>query len=98
MLNFEFAVGSDTSRAAAESVSEVKGWMRRRVWKALNRRGDRGATDEELQRALRMNPSTERPRRVELVESELVIDSGRRRPTRSGRMAVVWTVREREQV
>lgn len=65
-----------------------------RIWKQLNRRGEQGATDHELQTALRMNPSTVRPRRVELVERQLVIDSGRRRPTKSGRLAVVWVVRE----
>jgi hypothetical protein len=37
-----------------------------------------------------MNPSTQRPRRVELVEGGWVEDSGERRPTRSGMDAVVW--------
>jgi hypothetical protein len=37
-----------------------------------------------------MNPSTQRPRRIELCEAEAVIDSGLRRLTRSSRAAVVW--------
>lgn len=39
-----------------------------------------------------MNPSTERPRRVELVENGLVEDSGRVRQTDSKTEAVVWIV------
>lgn len=50
----------------------------------------RGATDEELQDLLQMNPNTERPRRVELVRMGLVRDSGLTRTTRSGRKATVW--------
>lgn len=50
-----------------------------------------GLTDEEIQMALEMNPSTERPRRIELQSAGLVVDSGIRRPTRSGRLAVVWS-------
>lgn len=39
-----------------------------------------------------MGGSTERPRRVELVEGGHVVDSGLRRLTRSRRFAVVWRV------
>lgn len=49
-----------------------------------------GCTDEEMQLALKMNPSTQRPRRGELVGMGLVKDSGRTRRTRSGRRATVW--------
>lgn len=52
--------------------------------------GERGRTDEELQNQLGLNPSTQRPRRVELVEGGWVEDSKRRRNTKSGRDAVVW--------
>ena len=55
-----------------------------RAWK------DYGATDQELQDALNMDPSTERPRRVDLVKRGLVKDSGSTRLTRSGRKATVW--------
>lgn len=50
-----------------------------------------GLTDEELQLTTGMNPSTERPRRVELVDAGVLCDSGNRRKTRSGRAAVVWS-------
>jgi hypothetical protein len=49
-----------------------------------------GLTDEQMQTYLGMNPSTQRPRRIELVRSGLVVDSGFKRPTRSGRDATVW--------
>ena len=48
------------------------------------------ATDEQMQDALALNPSTQRPRRVELVTMGLVVDSGKTAKTRSGRNAVLW--------
>lgn len=81
---------AETQRIAAVLAYPGSGTQRRRVLEAIARAGERGLTDEELQDALGMNPSTERPRRVELVEGEWIIDSGRRRRTRSGRLAVVW--------
>ena len=80
---------SPTSQAAAEAVADA-GTKRQMVLDLLAA-GD-GLTDEECQLALSMNPSTQRPRRVELVEMGLVRDSGRTRPTHSGREAVVWAV------
>jgi DNA-binding IclR family transcriptional regulator len=50
-----------------------------------------GLTDEEVQRRLDMNPSTQRPRRIELARRGLVVEAGTRR-TASGRMATVWRV------
>ena len=78
---------SPTSREAADLET---GNLRSRVLRYIEERG--GATDEEAQLALGMSPSTQRPRRVELVQSGAVRDSGRTRPTRSGRQAVVWEV------
>jgi hypothetical protein len=48
-----------------------------------------GLTDEEQQRLLEMNPSTQRPRRIELARRGLVVTCGTRR-TASGRNADVW--------
>jgi hypothetical protein len=48
-----------------------------------------GATDMQMQRDLKMNPSTQRPRRLELVRLGFVEDSGERRvETRT--KAIVW--------
>lgn len=82
---------SATSIDAAEAIVPLAGRLRRRVYEWLVSRGETGGTDEEIQDALDMPSSTERPRRVELVRAGLVIDSGRTRPTRSGRNAVVWS-------
>ena len=81
---------SRTSVQAAERIREDAGTLRGRVLAYLRGAGARGGTDEEIQAALDMNPSTERPRRGELVEAGFVIDSGSTRPTRSGRQATVW--------
>lgn len=83
-----FAVGSDTSQAAAEAIEDSAANLRARVLGFLIETG--GATDEEVQLGLDMNPSTVRPRRGELVKMGRVKDSGQRRKTRSGRWAVVW--------
>ena len=81
--------GSATSAMAAESLGPATlNAMQRRVLKLL-RENRQGLTDEEQQAALAMNPSTQRPRRVELVQRGLVVEYGKRK-TRSGHMAVVW--------
>lgn len=80
---------SKTSRAAALSVEpHVDSWRGRVL--AEYRAALDGLTDEEVQRRLNLNPSTERPRRIELVEGGWLRDSGRTRLTASDRKAVVW--------
>jgi len=63
--------------------------MQRRVFEFIRDRGEEGATDEECQRELGMNPSTQRPRRGELVDAGLIVESGTRL-TASRRRAAVW--------
>lgn len=84
---------SRTSRAAARSIEPALGRLQALVLAEIKLTGAHGATDDELQRAMRINPSTERPRRIELVRKKLVFDSGRERKTASGRNAVVWVAR-----
>lgn len=81
---------SVTSVAAAKQIEPRTGTARGFVLAFIRGAGSRGATDEEIQTALNMNPSTQRPRRIELVASGLVFDSGETRATRSGSEAVVW--------
>jgi len=83
---------SSTSLAAAVSKEPNAGTELSRVLKFLRRAGITGATDDEMQQSLEMNPSTQRPRRVELVKRKFVKDSGQQRPTATGRQAVVWVV------
>jgi len=81
--------GSATSAQAADSLTPATlNNMQRRVLELLAV-WPQGLTDEEMQRRLRMNPSTQRPRRIELMRRGLVAEAGTRRTT-SGRMAVVW--------
>ena len=83
------ARGSVTSAQAADSLGPATlNAMQRRVL-ALLEATPEGLTDEEMQTRLGMNPSTQRPRRIELVRRGLVIECGTRR-TASGRMATVW--------
>jgi transcription initiation factor IIE alpha subunit len=83
--------GSVTSAQAADSLTPATlNNMQRRVLELLAATPE-GLTDEEMQRKLGMNPSTQRPRRIELMRRGLVAEAGTRRTT-SGRMAVVWMV------
>ena len=81
---------SATSYAAAVEIEVGADTLRGQVFRFLRCQGRHGATDEEMQTQLYMNPSTQRPRRVELVAMRMAEDSGRQRKTVSGRMAVVW--------
>lgn len=81
---------SATSQAAGDSVRASAGTLRARVLEAVRAAGAGGLTDEQIQQLLGMNPSTQRPRRIELVKAGRVMDSGSVRPTASGRAATVW--------
>jgi len=86
-----FVRGSETSEAAAEAMpSERANTIRRTIERAIIEAEALGCTDDELQVGLNLEGSTQRPRRIELVQQHRIIDSGRTRPTRSGRKAVVW--------
>lgn len=80
---------SPESVAAAEDIVPSASTLRARVYAALVERGP--MTDEEMQEVLGMNPSTQRPRRVELWRAGKVARVGKRL-TRSGRTAAVWGV------
>lgn len=98
---------SETSNEAARKIEPLRGTLRAKVLDAIKNSGRvsevmptwtssislvGGLTDEEGVAATGIPASTWRPRRVELVEMNLVADSGVRRKTRSGRDAVVWVV------
>lgn len=92
-----FVPWSATSEAAARAIEPRAETLRRLVLDALREAGERGMTDQEIQRRLDMDPSTERPRRGELVRDGLVRDSGQQRKTLSGRMATVWVAEARDE-
>jgi len=81
---------SDTSEKAAREIEAHAETCLARVLAYIVERGEGGATDDEMQVALDMNPSTQRPRRIDLCHRGIVVDSGLTRRTRTGRDAVVW--------
>lgn len=78
----------ETSRWAAEGASSRSGGQRMRVWTALNQLGT--ATDFEIADHIGILRTSAAKRRQELTEAGLVVDSGRRRQTDTGTMAIVW--------
>ena len=81
-----YVKGSTTSQQAALSVTESVGNLREKVLLAISQRP---ITDEEGIELTGLNPSTYRPRRVELAKMGVIEGRGVRR-TSSGRSAVVW--------
>lgn len=90
MQQLPFVVGSDTSKAAAQSQVDKVGGDEAVVLARVTLSGDFGVTDDELEVVLDMSHQTASARRNGLVRKGLVCDSGRRRLTRSKRMATVW--------
>ena len=66
------------------------GSTRRAVYDHVASRGILGATDDEVETALGLAHQTASARRNGLVADGWLLDSGRRRPTRSGADAIVW--------
>lgn len=81
---------SPTSVAAAEAIAPVAATLRRLVLEAIAVAGADGLTDEEVIQKTGIQPSTARPRRIDLVRAGLVRDSRQTRKTTSGRSATVW--------
>lgn len=80
--------GSQTSAAAADSLGpDTLNRLHRLVLAWLEEHGP--ATDEEIVAGTGLNPSTARPRRIELVRCGMVTQAGEKR-TRSGRKATTW--------
>ena len=79
-----------TSGAAAGRIASHAKDLRARVLAYIVGQGPHGSTDDEGEAVLGIKPQTYTPRRGELVNLGLVVDSGRRRNTASGRPAAVW--------
>lgn len=79
-----------TSSVAADRIAGHTKNLRARVLGFIVAQGPHGATDDEGESVLGIKPQTYTPRRGELVALGLVVDSGRRRNTASGRPAAVW--------
>lgn len=88
----KYVKGSDTSRAAAESIEHELGRLQRLVLDFVSLRLH-GATCDEAELALSLKHQTASARFRELAELGVIVDSGERRPTSSGRKAIVWKLR-----
>lgn len=75
------------SRDAAREIEPHVTGLQQRLLDFLEEWGP--ATDEQIADALGMNPSTERPRRIELERAGLVVQAGVAK-TKSGRSAALW--------
>lgn len=68
---------------------------RARIFERIEACGEGGATCDEVEQALAMIHQTASARILELAQVGRIIDTGRRRPTRTGRNARVYvTVKE----
>lgn len=85
-----------TTHDAYQTIKPRASTLRGLVLAYISECGNNGSTDEETQRALGMNPSTQRPRRLELEELGYVFASGFKRQTTSGRNAIVWVAKPRQ--
>jgi uracil-DNA glycosylase family 4 len=89
-----YVVGSDTSEAAARSILVDSGQLREFVFGYFERAGARGMTCDEIEVETQMKHQTVSPRMRELAQMGRIVDSGKRRPTRSSRLAAVWIVKD----
>lgn len=86
-----FVSGSSTSLAAAVSMRGSARTYREKVLDFIRGKGAYGATSDEVQVALGLTHQNGSARVSELVNRyQRIVDSGRKRPTRSGRKAVVY--------
>jgi len=91
LLDPPSVAGSPTSEAAARSVKGKRSAEQRDlVYRAFERAGVDGLTDEEGTKSLNLNPSSYRPRRRELELMGLVVRATETRKTESGREAQVF--------
>lgn len=82
------ADGPDTMKQAARDIGHVSGELRARALAHIEAAG--GATCDEVEVGTGMSHQTASARIRELRQLGSVRDSGQRRPTRSGRKAIVW--------
>lgn len=87
-----FHGGNPESHAAFESIREGRHLDRLRIVGYIAYRGQDGATCDEIEVALRLSHQTASARVTEAKARGEIVDSGSRRPTRSGRSAAVYVI------
>lgn len=88
----DFHGGNRESAEAHASIVGSKDSLRRRVVAFVRSRGERGATSDEIELALRLPHQTVSARITEAKAVGELVPSGVRRQTRSGRNAAVLVV------
>ena len=63
-----------------------------RVYQFMVDRMEQGATDQEMQIALKMSGDTLRPARGKLLKDGFIYDSGKTRKNENGNDCIVWVV------
>lgn len=81
-------VDRETSLMAAIEMLSEASTLQAKVYRVI--RDNDGGTDDEIEMLLGLRHQTASARRRELVLLGAVEDSGERRVTSSGRMAIVW--------
>lgn len=83
--------GSITSAQAADSLdAKTLNALQRKVLEFVRARPE-GVTDEQIADGLGLNPSTARPRRIELARRGLIVEAGVMK-TAAKRNATAWRV------
>lgn len=93
----KYVAGSDTSFMAAENIAPLVGKLQQMVLDAALTEGTRGVTCDEVEIILDMPHQTASARINELKDDDpetgrpqMLYDSGVRRKTRHGQLAIVW--------
>lgn len=84
------AVPHDTSAGTAEAMREPMRGMRRKIYNSIDAQGRAGMTCEEVEKALDAKHQTASAAIATMQGQGLIVDSGIRRATSSGRPAAVW--------
>ena len=84
-----YVAGSQTSFEASQAIKPTVGNLRERVFAVIRDRGP--VCDEDIARLARLNPSTARPRRLELQRAERIEFCGYTL-TQAGRKSKAWQV------
>ena len=78
------------SAAAYETVKPCIKTQRQAILEYIIQCGTYGATDNEIQDALDLSGSTQRPRRGELAAMNKIKQNGKKRSNRQGNACAVW--------
>lgn len=85
-----FAEGRETSMLAALSVAEHTSALRWKVYRLIAKEGLEGLTCDEVEILTGLKHQTASARVYELHKGGYIVDSDKRRKTRSNRDAIVW--------